>query len=619
LRWQALMANTRGLGRWMLGCFGVLGLVGAGCTTAKGTGGSGAAATGGGGSGVEPAGGANAGGAPLNGGGGQSSSSDGAGGVGGTSAGDNLDGTVWYVRKDGGDRTQCNGLADKAYPGSGDHKPCAFSDVRYLWTDGTYGNKVWVIEGGDAVVVRDGPWRVGYNGPNASDSFGNDPGNPFGAGPPAIPSGTAAHPTRFFGENWASCTKKTQLFGGYGVGVVLPLNGSSNVHVECLELTDHAQCSRVGSPALPSYCSSNYPLDDYAGNGMTTDDKTSDVLLKNLDIHGFTANGVLGPIGGPIQIEHVRIGFNAAAGWDFDDGNGTPNGPGSKITATDFTVEWSGCNEEYPIVHSTSAISCYDQDSAGYGDGIGTPDTQLDFTCDNCTFRYNTQDGLDLLHISGSSIQVTNSSSYGNMGQQWKLGAMQSIVFENNLTLHDCNRLSQPFGDAPATFNQNLSLFCRAAGDCIAMSWLPESTVRFDFNTFVTYGSTTFDLSCAGGCPTGSTFENNIVYGYASPFDGQNPGVFYAENPGAMFAKTGHNLYFHTRTCPTDVDPTAKCVDPELKSTPAFADEASLDAVDMRLRAGSPAVGGGVKIPGITTDRDGHARPVPPAIGAYEP
>jgi hypothetical protein len=544
---------------------------------------------------------------------------NGGGGTGGTSPGDNLDGIVWYVRKDGGDRSQCSGLADKAYPGSGTNQPCGFKDVRYLWADGTYGNKKWVIAGGDAVVVRDGPWRVGQNGPNASDSFGNDPGDPYSAGAPPIPSGSADHPTRFFGENWANCTKKTELFGGYAVSVVLPLNGSSNVHVECLELTDHAQCTRVGSPAVPSGCSSSYPLDDYAGSGMTTDNKTSDILLKNLDLHGFTSRGIIGPVGGPIQVEHVRIGFNAEAGWDFDDGAGTPDGPNAKITASDLTVEWSGCNEEYPITHKTPAISCYDQDSAGYGDGIGTPDTQLDFTCDHCTFRYNTQDGLDLLHISGSNILVTNSQSYGNMGQQWKLGPMQSIVFENNLTLHDCHRLSEAFGDAPATFNQNLSLFCRAAGDCVAMSWPPTSTVRFDFNTFVTYGSTTFDIGCTGNCPTDTTFENNIVYGYSSPIDGEKPGIFYPENPGAMFVTTGHNIYFDTRTCPTDVDPTAKCIDPKLENTPTFSGEASLDAVDMHLHAGSPAIGAGVKVSGITTDHEGHPRPTPPAIGAYEP
>jgi hypothetical protein len=169
--------------------------------------------------------------------------------------------TVWYVRPDGGSRYsanatdgQCDGLADVAYPGSGTNQHCAFGDYRYLYSDKSYNNSAWVIAGGDAVVLRGGPWRVG------SDMTGSVPGGAFCAGigndcsSPPIPSGTTGKPTRIYGENYGSCSARTQIFGSRGVGAIFTLNGSSYVDLDCLELTDHAQCSQTGSPQLPSTC-----------------------------------------------------------------------------------------------------------------------------------------------------------------------------------------------------------------------------------------------------------------------------------------------------------------------------------------------------------------------------
>ncbi|MEO8737510.1 MAG: hypothetical protein ABI380_13340, partial [Edaphobacter sp.] len=329
---------------------------------------------------------------------------------------------VWYVRQDGGDRKQCTGTVDAAYPGRGTMRPCALKHPYYLFTNDVYGDKQWIVAGGDTVILRGGPYRMGYKGPNPKDMWGSCPGDAFNCIMPPLPSGTPDHPTRFLGENYGSCKKKTQLFGGFALAAIIDLQGSRNVDVECLELTDHGQCMRGGTgyPASEG-CSNSTPLSDYAANGIITDAKTASVLLKNLDIHGLTSRGIIGAIGGDVTVDHVRIAFNGMAGWDFDDGMGTRSAPGATVHASYLTVEWSGCNEEYPITHAIPAYRCFDQDNGGYGDGVGTPDTPLNLTCDHCTFRYNTQDGLDLLHASGSIISVRNSTSYGNMGQQWKI------------------------------------------------------------------------------------------------------------------------------------------------------------------------------------------------------
>ena len=542
-------------------------------------------------------------------------------------------GVSWYVRPDGGTRYsanvptgQCDGQADAPYPGKGSNQHCAFKDYRYLYSDGTYNNKAWVISGGDTVMVRGGPWRVGQNGPNPQDYFGNDPGDPYDAFNPTIPSGTPSQHTRILGENYAQCTAKTQLFGGYAVAAVMNLKGAQYVDVQCLEITDHAQCTRVGTPAYPSQCNSSYPLDDYAGSGMVTDAHTHDVVLQDLDIHGLTSRAVIGAIGGLITVNRVRMAYNGAAGWDFDDGNGTPSVNGL-VTASYLTVEWNGCNEEYPITDAYPAISCYDDNSGGYGDGVGTPNTPLNFTCDHCMFRYNTQDGFDLLHVSGSDITVTNTASYGNMGQQYKLGAMTNILFQNSLAVTNCRRMAASFPGAPASYNQYLSDFCRAAGDGFAINLALGGILTLQNNSVVGYSATTFDIGCGGSdCSASSMiFENNIVLGYSNPNynSGQYPGLFYfGSGIGSnQFTSRSHNIYLNVSNsgCPSTGFPDEFCVDPLFVNEPStYVDEASFDNFSFVPSTGSPAVGAGIQVPGLTSDYAGNNRPIPPSIGALE-
>jgi hypothetical protein len=527
---------------------------------------------------------------------------------------------TWFVRSDGGDRKQCTGKADTAYKGQGTNRPCAFKDPQYLFTNDEYGNKGWIVAGGDTVILRGGPFRMGYRGPNAGDRWGLCPGDPFGCSMPPVPSGTAANPTRILGEHFADCSAKTQLFGGYGLGVVLDLASSKHVDVECLELTDHGQCSRVGAgdPQMEK-CSSSYPLSDYAGTGILTNQQTSDLLLKNLDIHGFTSRGILGAIGGEVIVSHVRIAYNGGAGWDFDDGKGTSSATNAFVHASNLLVEWNGCNEEYPITHPHPARNCFDQDHGGYGDGVGTPDTALNFSCDHCIFRYNTQDGLDLLHTSGSAISITNSESYGNMGQQWKMGAMRSVIFRNNVTIHNCSRLGSPMSGAPEGYNRGLSLFCRAAGDGIAFATVNDGSYVLQNNTYLGYGTTSYDITCNGSCSKPNIiFQNNLHIGYKNPKDGRFPALFYTSNlPKNPFLSRDHNLYFRMRTCPSGSQ--ERCIDPQLIGVPSWTDESSLDTVDLHLSAQSSARGSGVKIPEIGTDITGAARPDTAAsdIGAF--
>lgn len=554
-------------------------------------------------------------------------------------------GTTWYIRPDGGTRYssnmptgQCDGQADVAYSGSGTNQHCAFSDYRFLYDDQSYQNSAWVIAGGDTVIIRGGPYRIGVSqGVNPADVWCNGFGNPYGCFNPTIPAGSPTQHTRILGENYGSCSQSnmTQLYGGFALWSVINLDGAQYVDVQCVELTRHSQCVRFGVPALPSYCSSSFPIDDYAANGMITDQNTHDILLQDMWIHGFTSRGIIGPIGGAVTATRVDIAYNGAAGWDFDDGNATPSLNGV-VNFSNLTVEWNGCNQQYP---GTGAVSCYGQSNGGYGDGIGTPaGTCLTAHVDHSTFRYNTQDGYDMLHndTGNCSGSITDSASYGNNGSQFKWGPNDNpMVFTNNTVLANCMRLSAPFPGQPSTYNANLSDFCRAS-DSIAFGFRDGGTLLMANNTIIAYAPTTFDATCSGTYPaaqgTGTclnstfTFENNIVMGIDNPntysvggVPGGPGGFYYSSTIGHVIRS--NNLYFglgHGFSCPTGY-PNEICQDPLFVGEPAFTGEASLDNFNFKITPGSPAVGAGLSIPSITLDYSGATRPNPPSIGALEP
>ncbi|WP_174240865.1 putative Ig domain-containing protein, partial [Granulicella sp. S190] len=555
-------------------------------------------------------------------------------------------GTTWYIRADGGTRYsahatagQCDGKADVAYPGTGTNQHCAFNDYRFLYDDQSYGNySTWVISGGDTVILRGGPWRVGFNqGKSASDTWCVGSGDPYDCTNPVIPAGTATQPTRILGENYGSCTQSnmTQLYGGFGLYTTLDLDGAQFVTVQCVELTRHSDCIRLGSPAYPSTCSTSYPIDDFATNGIITNTSTHDVTLQDMWIHGFPSRGIIGPIGGTVNATRVDIAYNGGAGWDFDDGQETPNKNGI-INLSSVTVEWSGCNQAYP---GGGVASCYSQSTGGYGDGIGTPaGTCLTAHVDHSTFRYNTQDGYDMLHndTGSCSMSITDSTSYGNNGAQFKWGPNDSpMVFTNNTVVANCLRLSAPFPGAPSNYNANLQDFCRAE-DALAMGFRDGGSLTMENNTIVTYAPTTFDISCWGTYPDGQgtgtcnnasfTFENNVVRGYDNSatysLGGQSggPGLFYYGG-GIGHITQNHNLYFgigHNFACPTGY-PNEQCSNPDFVNEPVFSGEASLDNFNFNITSGSPAVGSGLFLPSLTLDYSGATRPNPPSLGALEP
>ena len=544
--------------------------------------------------------------------------------------------TTWYVRADGGTRYsmtnqngQCNGTSDAAYPGNGVNQPCALNDPRFLYSDGTSAAYQWIIAGGDTVLLRGGPWRIGATAVMGCGPFAANCSSDSATIPPP-PAGSITQPTIIRGENYANCIAKpkTQLFGGFTVNEIFDLRNTSYVQLQCLELTDHSQCTTMGVQ-LPVACNTNATF-DYAKSGILMNQYTHDIGLTDLNIHGLRDNGVLGAIGGLVTATRVRIGFNGQAGWNFDDGSQTKSVNG-QANWSYVTIEGNGCVEEYPVTHTFPAAYCYDDENGGYGDGVGTPDTQISFRIDHALVRYNTQDGFDVLHTTGSNVTMVSSTFYGNMGNQWKIGPMASVTVRDNLTITNCMRMSAQIEDGPSGWNAGLSDFCRANAGTVMVQrgdHVGGGTYLYQNNTWIGYaGDAMFE---SGNCtdsfmyaPTTDcntpdiVFENNLMVGYSNPnyYQGQLPPTGTDLDNVKRFKTLNHNIYYGMRTLPADGVGT----NPFLADTPTFTGEASLDAVNAHLTLLSAnAIGMGAAIPGLVKDLDGVSWANPPSIGAYE-
>ncbi len=246
---------------------------------------------------------------------------------------------------------------------------------------------------------------------------------------------------------------------------------------------------------------------------------------------------------------------------------------------------------------------------------------------------YNTKDGFIGPHTWISTLTITNSTSIGNMGQNWKWGgntAPNNTTFTNNLTVGNCLRMSQPLPGAPSNYNQYLTGFCRAAGNVVASVIPTGSTWLIANNSWVTYQPTIFDIACPVGvtpCTSTVNFTNNVVVGYVNPnnpYGPSTPALYYIEDP-SIGVVSSHNVEFGTRN--DDCNPIKGtgniCSDPLLVSEPAQGSvppESILDNFNFHLSSGSPAIGAGATYSGLpATDYFGTPTSNPPVVGAVEP
>ncbi|KKP67582.1 MAG: hypothetical protein UR66_C0013G0025 [Candidatus Moranbacteria bacterium GW2011_GWE1_35_17] len=502
---------------------------------------------------------------------------------------------TYYVRTDGGNSTQCTGLADAAYDGNGTGEACALNKFQYVTG---VGNLLAKMTGGDTVIIGSGEHMIGYDPSNVFS--GCSSAYPYSCVAKNIPAGTDAdHPTRILGIGWDDgCSGvKAQLWGNERVWQMLKLGGD-NIEVQCLEVTDHSSCIENGPidgniGLDPVHCQrSTYPFGSWAPTGISSAEGTSNILIKNVDIHGLASRGIMGYRNGDWILENVNIIANGFVGWDSD---GTDDDSYTGTTFLDHTkIEWSGCGEIYPITtqdwsSSTDKHHCWSQTQGGFGDGIGLGDGDVGiWKIYDSSVSWNTSDGIDLLHGSGSTgrIEMVRSKAEGNAGQAFKSSAKEAYI-ENSIIIGNCGfHYHQSFTStknsttgADASFDT-----CRANGDTVVFAnkvagqilSIVNSTILSNGDSAIISGGTNCDVD------TKLSLSNSIVLGgrqfnddtgVNSAGGNDTTGLYYASGAtgngdgvcGALTIGGDYNIIYNTKYGANQVPGTHSLyVDPNL-------------------------------------------------------
>lgn len=125
-----------------------------------------------------------------------------------------------------------------------------------------------------------------------------------------------------------------------------------------------------------------------------------------------------------------------------------------------------------------------------------------------------------------------------------------------------------------------------------------NSTYQNDYNGDVTLKNNIFyNTVTTGGYSYASTGTGTIIH---------SNNLYYVKSTGNWVKEGGTN--YTQATIVSGFETTAQTTDPTFIT----------EFTDLHLQSGSPAIGSGVAISGITTDYDGVSYGSPPAIGAYE-
>ncbi len=499
--------------------------------------------------------------------------------------------TTYYVRTDGGTASQCTGTVDAPYPGAGSSLPCAFNHP--FWAISPIGNNPTKMAGGDTLIIdgsNGAQYKMGLGAPNTNDTSQCHSSWPWNCYMRSVPSGPSpTQPTRVLGKGWnTGCTNPPQLWGNEKLTTVLNLQGSNNVEVQCIDVTDHSACQLHG----PVPCNnSSAPYGPWATNGLKASDSTN-VLLKNLKIHGLYRGVHAGRLT-DWTIEDTQIVNNSFVGWDGDIGSSSNSGT---IAFINSKIEYNGCGETYP---GLQPYKCYSQDQGGYGDGLGTASTGGNWVFNNVDFSHNVSDGLDLLYHNGNgTVTIKRSRFEGNAGNQVK--TKTNTVIENSKIIGNCGYFANnPMTHNPGTFNN-----CRAGGDTIALSFHSGKNVKIRNSTIVSNGNVVV-LSTGSSC-NGSEFieaKNNIFLGGTEWFDHQDKSaLYYADGSGACGQipfDHDYSVVYNTKNFSTDCvgSPHSICANPQIEESAEFYTGTNYD---VNLKSGSPARNAALVIGGMS-------------------
>lgn len=569
---------------------------------------------------------------------------------------------TWYVRPNGGTpyvsagvtpAGQCDGKHDADYPGTGVNQACAMANLNMLFYNYVTGsNDHWMIGSGDTVIVRakTGGYQMGLS--QLSPAFGGTATVPINCGNPdcwmpSIPSGTATHHTQILAEcdtgaGGSGCianSSKVELVGSWSELAIINVQNSDFVDVKGFTLSQHGACAR--NNAYTNACPNN---GNYGRFGVVTTAWADHLLFQDIFIDGMAQDAWHGPTASSdvvLNRVEIRGSSGGGAGINMDDGAGGFDGISTAggFTLTNSKIWFTGCVEEFPIVHTYPFIECRGSGQGSEGDALGTGSTTGDWFFDHDTWMYNYQDGMDLLHSGLQNLTVTNNFCQGNAGNCYKIGSGVNVTVLNNVANVNCNRLLQTVGDEPASAIIPGVDNCRAGGGAFTFNTTSYSNLLVGSNSIAGNADTAVGISGVLGYDNISTinskYVDNAMYGMTDTgFNGnQAMATFCASSscsptPGFYppligWAVRTNNRYVGVRSCPTMSTGetcttgygTSIMVGPITSPLTLGVTEPNFDPIN-QIAAGTALGTGTIYTGQLTVDMNGVTNPSPPNIGA---
>jgi hypothetical protein len=383
---------------------------------------------------------------------------------------------TWHVRVDGGSLEECTGLVDAPYSGAGTNQPCAWAHPFIALPPGGPAR----IAGGDTLYIGPGSYMMGFGAANSDSCHQSISYNCFMA---QIPSGPSpSQPTRILGARHdKGCTKAPELWGTESAWMVVNLEGSSNVELACLEITDRGSCilshchnGKCGGEVAACNQSSP-PLGRWATTGISARD-SSQVILRDVNIHGLANRGIHAGRVSDWTLKRVIIRANGWAGWDGDIGSDSANR--GTLLFRQVEIAFNGCAERWP---DGEIFGCWAQGGAGYGDGLGTGVTGGHWIFEDSRVHHNTSDGIDLLYLTdGGRVTIERTRVEGNAGNQVKVSRASRI--SDSVIIGNCGY----FADQP---NMHDSDNCRGMGDAVYVGLSDGAQTRLINNVITGQGN----------------------------------------------------------------------------------------------------------------------------------
>lgn len=450
---------------------------------------------------------------------------------------------TFYVRPLGGTTSQCNGTANVDYS-AGVSPSCALAHP--AWALGALGTD-GIMDGGDTLIIAEGEYMVGIGMPN---TIGCTYSNQQNCVLDIPPSGTVSSPTRILGSNWNNgCATKSTLWATGSLMRVLDLTGTSNVELQCLEITDHSTCGfRLANQCTEVTGSTTTLVGTFGRAGIHGVGPTN-LKIYNVEVHGMSKEGVtLTDLNGTTELKHLYIDGNYLAGWDGDGrqygGTGSINN--GTLNTYKLKIRYSGCQEAYPRSSSFSHSdysNCVDQNSnpPGYGDALGSFDFNGTFYFYSPEISWNASDGIDLKYGGNNvNIYVDKGRFEANDGNSLKWSGknveITNSVFISNCTYHRlANKIFDPGNWSDCRTSNGAPLF---AHPTLGSNWkIRNITLR---NSNYSNSSPVMVIEERNGTANGTEtydFKNMIVYKPIA--DGWQDGFYNVNLTGA--AQTAWN------------------------------------------------------------------------------